>query len=82
MNQSRHYCVLGCVLNKIFIFFNTIFSFKISRNNFKHKIGIMILLDPAFKKSRPVQTYQTYTMYFGPDFLFKFGIKNKILDRV
>ena len=41
----------------------------------------MVLLNPAFKKSRPVQTYQTYTMYFGPDFLFK-GIKNKILDRV
>ena len=42
----------------------------------------MILLNPAFKKSRPVQTYQAYTMYFGPDFLFKVGIKNKILDRV
>ena len=27
----------------------------------------MILLNPAFKQSRPVQTYQTYTMYFGPN---------------
>ena len=42
----------------------------------------MILLNPAFKKSRPVQTYQMYTMYFRPDFLFKVGIKNKILDHV
>ena len=42
----------------------------------------MILLNPAFKKSRPVQIFQTYTMYFGPDFLFKVRIKNKILDRV
>ena len=44
----------------------------------------MILLDPAFKKSHPVQTNQTYTvtMYFGPDFIFKVGIKNKILDLV
>ena len=42
----------------------------------------MMFLDPAFKKSRPVQTYQTYTMYFGPDFLLKVGIKNKILDPV
>ena len=42
----------------------------------------MILLNPAFKKSHPVQRYQTYTMYFGPDFLFKVGLKNKILDSV
>ena len=77
------YCVLGFVLNKIFIFFqNTILSLKISRNNFKHKIGIMILLNLAFKKSRPVQSYQTFTMYFVTIFLFKVGIKNKILDRV
>ena len=41
----------------------------------------MIFLNPAFKKSRPVQTYQTYAKYFGPDF-FTVGIKNKILDRV
>ena len=58
------------------------FFFNIGRNNFKHKIGIIILLNPAFKKSHPVQTYQTYTLYFGPDFLYKVGIKNKILDRV
>ena len=42
----------------------------------------MILLNPAFKKSRPVQTYQAYNIYFGSDFLYKVGIKNKILDRV
>ena len=42
----------------------------------------MILLNPAIKKSHPVQTYLTYTMYFGPDFLIKDGIKNKILDPV
>ena len=38
----------------------------------------MILLNPAFKKSCPVQTYKVYTMFFGLDFLYKVGIKNKI----
>ena len=42
----------------------------------------MILLNTAFKKSCLVHTYQTYTMYFGPDFLFKVEIKNNILDHV
>ena len=47
------------------------FFFNIGRNSFEHKTGIMLLLNPAFKKSRPVQTYQMYTMYlmyFRPDF--------------
>ena len=30
----------------------------------------MILLKPAFKKSLPVQTYQAYAMYYGPDFYY------------
>ena len=41
----------------------------------------MILLNPTFKKSRRPNV-PAYTMYFGPDFVFKDGIKNKNLDGV